>query len=168
MIGDTEVHIETQVVNCDLPLLSSKNSMQKARTKIDFQKNKAIMFDKEIDLRFTTSGHYYIPLKSENSNETLLSLSETSDLKDKKKVAYNLHKQFSHPRAHKLQKLLQDAGIFDKELLNEIEPLKVSALFVRNIKSLHQSQLLHFHLPKISMNQLQWISNFIQGNPFFT
>ena len=42
------------------------------------------MFDKEIDLRFTTSGHYYIPLESENSYETLLSLSETGDLKDKK------------------------------------------------------------------------------------
>ena len=63
MTGDIEVHIETQVVNCDIPLLLSKNSMRKARTKIDFQKNKAIMFEKEIDLRFTTSGHYYIPLK---------------------------------------------------------------------------------------------------------
>ena len=38
--------------------------MQKAGTKIYFQKNKAIMFDKETDLRFTTSGHYYIPLKT--------------------------------------------------------------------------------------------------------
>ena len=142
--------------------------MQKAGTKIDFQKNKAIMLDKEIDLRFTTSGHYYIPLTSENSNETLISLSETSDLKDKKKVAYKLHKQFSHPRAHKFQKLLQDSGIFEKELLNEIQAIEGECTIFQKYKNLHQSQLLHFHLPKISMNQLQWISNFIQGNPFFT
>ena len=55
MIGDTEVQIETQAVNCALPLLLSKNSIQKAGTKINFQKYKAIMFDKEIGLRFTTS-----------------------------------------------------------------------------------------------------------------
>ena len=62
IIGDTEVRIEAQVVNCDLALLLGKNSMQKDGTKIDFQKNKAVMFDKEIHLRFTTSGHYYLPL----------------------------------------------------------------------------------------------------------
>ena len=165
MIGDTEVHIETQVVNCDLPLLLSKNSMQKARTKNDFQKNKAIMFDKEIDLRFTTSGHYYIPLKSENSNETLLSLSETSDLKDKKKVAYKLHKQFSHPRAHKLQKLLQDAGIFDKELLNEIEAIEGECTICQKYKKPPPKPIVTFPFAKDFNESVAMDIKFYSGKP---
>ena len=71
MVVDTEIKIETQVVNCDLPLQLSKNRMETTGTKIDFQKNKEIIFDKEIDFRYMTSGHYYIPLKSEDSNETV-------------------------------------------------------------------------------------------------
>ena len=165
MIGDTEVHIETQVVNCDLPLLLSKNSMQKARTKIDFQKNKAIMFDKEIDLRFTTSGHYYIPLKLENSNETLLSLSETSGLKDKKKVVYKLHKQFSHPRAHKLQKLLQDAGIFDKELLNEIEAIEGECTICQKYKKPPPKPIVTFPFDKDFNESVAMDIKFYSGKP---
>ena len=165
MIGDTEAHIETQVVNCDLPLLLSKNSMQKARTKIDFQKNKAIMFEKEIDLRFTTSGHYYIPLKSENSNETLLSLSETSDLKYKKKVAYKLHKQFSHPKAHKLQKLLQDAGIFDKELLNEIEAIEGECTICQKYKKPPPKPIVAFAFAKDFNESVAMDIKFYSGKP---
>ena len=168
MIGHTEVQIETQVINCDLPLLLSKNSMQKAGTKIDFQKNKAIMFDKEMDLRFTTSGHHYIPLKSENSNETLLSLSETSDLnwlKDKKKVVYKLHKQFSHPRAHKLQKLLQDAEIFDKELLNEIQAIEGECTICQKYKKPPPKPIVAFPFTKNFNEPVAMDIKFYSGKP---
>ena len=36
--------------------------MKKAGTKIDFVKDKVIIFGKEISLQFTSSGHYAIPL----------------------------------------------------------------------------------------------------------
>ena len=48
MIGDTEVEIETQVVNCDLPLLLSKNSMQKAGTTIDFKRIRQLCLTKKL------------------------------------------------------------------------------------------------------------------------
>ena len=123
------------------------------------------MFEKEIDLRFTTSGHYYIPLKSENSNETLLSLSETSDLKDKKKVAYKLHKQLSHPRAHKLQKLLQDAGIFDKELLNEIEAIEGECTICQKYKKPPPKPIVTFPFAKDFNESVAMDIKFYSGKP---
>ena len=36
--------------------------MQKADTKLYSENNKATVFDREIDLTFTTSSHYSIPL----------------------------------------------------------------------------------------------------------
>ena len=46
----------------EIHLLLSKESMKKAGTKIDFVKDKVIIFGKEISLQFTSSGHYAIPL----------------------------------------------------------------------------------------------------------
>ena len=61
LVGGLKVSIETDVVSYDLPLLLSKYSMQKANTKLDFENN-TVMFGREIDLTFTTSGHYCIPM----------------------------------------------------------------------------------------------------------
>ena len=115
-IGGLKVNIETNVVSCDLPLLLSKCSMQKANTKPDFENNEATMFGREIDLTFITSGHYCIPLgrlsnaiqskddESSNLKVVLLNSSKLDSLSsvDKKKIAVKLHKQFSHPRSNKL------------------------------------------------------------------
>ena len=46
----------------EIHLLLSKESMKKAGTKIDFVKDKVIIFGKEISLQFTSSGHYAVPL----------------------------------------------------------------------------------------------------------
>ena len=62
VIGGLKINIETDVAPCDIPLLLSKYSMQKANTKLRFENNKATMFGREIDLAFTTSSHYCIPL----------------------------------------------------------------------------------------------------------
>ena len=56
------MNVVTDVVKSEIPLLLSKESMKKAGTKIDFVKDKIIIFGKEISLQFTSSGHYSIPL----------------------------------------------------------------------------------------------------------
>ena len=68
--------LKTDVVKKEIPLLLSKESMKGAESKIDFVNDRIDMFDKDILLHFTTSGHYAIPL-----NETNLKL-KTSSLKD--------------------------------------------------------------------------------------
>ena len=59
-IAGEPVNVVTDVVKSEIPLLLSKESMKKAGTKIDFVKNKVIIFGKEIGLLFTSSGHYQV------------------------------------------------------------------------------------------------------------
>ena len=119
-IGGKKVFIQTDVIDCPLPLLLSQNSMRKADTKIDFSSDKANMFGTEIDLTFTQSGHYFIPLIEENINVTLIqNISADTD-----KVAMKLHKQFSHPPSEKLLKLLHDADIHDSQLESKIKKIE--------------------------------------------
>ena len=61
-IAGERLNVVTDVVKSEIPLLLSKESMKKAGTKIDFVKDKIIIFGKEISLQFTSSGHYSIPL----------------------------------------------------------------------------------------------------------
>ena len=75
-IAGKNVSLKTDVVKKEIPLLLSKESMKGAESKIDFVNDRIDMFDKDILLHFTTSGHYAIPL-----NETNLKL-KTSSLKD--------------------------------------------------------------------------------------
>ena len=43
-IGDTKCSIETEVVDIDLPLLFSKDSLKRAKAVLDMCNNKATMF----------------------------------------------------------------------------------------------------------------------------
>ena len=48
MIGDTEVQIETQAVNCALPLLLSQNSIQKLEQKLTFKNIRQLCLTKKL------------------------------------------------------------------------------------------------------------------------
>ena len=60
VIADIEVSIVTDVADSDIPLLSSKDSMKRAGTCLNFENDSVTMFKKKIPLRCTSSGHYYI------------------------------------------------------------------------------------------------------------
>ena len=47
--------------------------MKKAKTYIDFSKDKIIIFDEEVPVKFSTSGHYCITVgKMNKENENIL------------------------------------------------------------------------------------------------
>ena len=158
-MGGLKVNVETDVLPCDLPLLLSKCSMQKANTKLDPENNKATMFGREIDLTFTTSGHYCIPLgrlsnamqskhdQSSNLKVVLLNSSKIDNLSsvDKKKFAVNQHKQFSHPHSNKL---LTARDIKDRELFNLIEQVEADCVICRQYKRLMPKPIVTFSLAK--------------------
>lgn len=58
VIGDTHCNISTEVADCDIPLLLSKESLKRADTVLDLSKDTAVMFGKPVALDFTSSGHY--------------------------------------------------------------------------------------------------------------
>ena len=128
IIGSRKVSIEADIIECDLPLLLSKESMKKADTQINFKEDEVTMLGQKLKLHFTTSGHYSVPLgcatsEEEKVEETFLKIEEL-DRESKRKACRKLHIQFGHARSSRLLNLLKDANVEDKEtsdLIKEVE-----------------------------------------------
>ena len=54
--------IETEVINWNVPLLLSKQSLTCANTTINFATHKVTMLDQHLDLKRTSDGYYCIPI----------------------------------------------------------------------------------------------------------
>ena len=54
--------IEAEIVKENIPLLLSKSSLKPCGTIIDMNNDKAIIFNKEIDLHFSSSGHFCVTI----------------------------------------------------------------------------------------------------------
>jgi transposase InsO family protein len=125
-IGDHKCTISSDVVNIDLPLLLSKQSLKDANAIIDLTKDKATFFGKTIDLEQTSSGHYCVDLKrcttseTDSTNQVLLVI-EAKDEQEKEKKMKKLHRQFGHATKDRLKKLLIDAGVNDSDLFRTLE-----------------------------------------------
>ena len=70
------VLLKTELINNDTPLLLSKDSMKKAKTYTDFSKNKIVISDEEVSLKFSTPGHYCIAVGKMNKKDENLPVSE--------------------------------------------------------------------------------------------
>ena len=102
-----------------------------AKMKIDFDNDIINIFEQDIKISFTASGHYFITISRTNQaivdiaedkycgGSTLLSIADISSKShdEKFKVVKKLHCQFRHASASKLQKLVKASSINDDELL---------------------------------------------------
>ena len=59
-IASKYINIMANVIDTELPLLLNKNAMKSGKVKIDFDND--IIFLGKIDILFTESGHYFIPI----------------------------------------------------------------------------------------------------------
>ena len=94
-IGNKEVDIH---INNELPLLLSKDAMKKAEATIDFMKDSINMLRQKMDIKFSSSGHYLIPisksyealneLDENNTKSILLSIENVSNRKLRAKHKY--------------------------------------------------------------------------------
>ncbi|CAC5411356.1 unnamed protein product [Mytilus coruscus] len=86
------------------PLLLSKDSMKKAKMKLDLENDSANIFGKDVQLQCTSSGHYCVPIDQLKIyiKVTATALVATQMTKDKTKIIEKLHKQFAHPSAKRL------------------------------------------------------------------
>ena len=128
IIGGKDIFISTDVVDSEIPMLLSRESMKKANTKINFKDDSVNMFGVKQKIIVTTSGHYAVPLNDgrnileelDNSNVNITLHSEAMG-QDKKKMALKLHCQFSHPAPKRLLQLVRSAGLGnDSDLIHEI------------------------------------------------
>ena len=99
---------------------------------IDFTKDKINILGQYMDIKFTSSGHYLVPISKsyealnefdENSTKNiLLSIENVSNrtLREKQSIAEELHKQFGQANSNNTLKLIKLPGIVDKELVDLI------------------------------------------------
>ncbi|VDI13885.1 Hypothetical predicted protein [Mytilus galloprovincialis] len=69
-IGSLKCYIETEVVDCEIPLLLSKDSLKRAQTVLDLHNDKVTMFGKPVDVHFISNGHYCINIKDRRTGQT--------------------------------------------------------------------------------------------------
>ena len=112
-IGERKCFIESEVVDKQIPLLLSKESLKRAKTQMDLTSDNITMFGSQVASFQTTSGHYAIPLTLSSClpSETVLitavdSLSMQSD-DELSKSLLKIHKQFGHASFDRLIDLLR-------------------------------------------------------------
>ena len=65
-IGKEDIMIKSDVIGSDFPLLLSKSAMKKANVKIDFSNDVVNILNQKINIVFTASGHYAVPISKTN------------------------------------------------------------------------------------------------------
>ena len=123
VIAGSECEIQADVVESDIPLLLSKESMKKAKVKLDLENDSASIFGKDVQLQCTSSGHYCVPIDQIDVSveETASALIANQDSTERADLIEKLHKQFAHPSAKRLKSLLKDAGGYTKEHLECVD-----------------------------------------------
>ena len=151
-IGNKNVKIETDIVEAEIPLLLSKNSMKRADTKLDFVNDTVDMFGEELKLNFTSSGHYLINLCSPDSqilheSKILFSINEASD-DEKTKMALKLHSQFGHAKSERIIELVKDAGTGDDAFFDCIKSVEENCDICKRFKKPKARPVVGFTLAK--------------------
>ena len=148
-IGNVDIKIETDVISTDIPLLLSKDSMKAANTTIDFSNDKVIMLDQTLDLKFTSSGHYCVPITTIDETEVKVLLNICSkSVADKNKVSSKLHLQFGHAPSNKIIQLVKDVGIEDTELFQCITEAEKICSSCKSYKKRKLRPVVRFALAK--------------------
>ena len=125
-IMNRQIKINADIVQADVPLLLSRESLKLADTKINFQSDTAEMFGETVKLINTKSGHYAVPITQQTYllNEVITTDNYQSpqlsclvheifasyDSTSIRKMAEKLHRQFAHPPTDRLIKLVNSAG----------------------------------------------------------
>ena len=124
-LGKMRIRVTTDVVDCEIPMLFSKNSLKKGNGTIDFAHDTIRILKQSLSLENTSTGHYIhrisrdINSPIEDVKDVLFSVNvEDMDESNLSKTASKWHKQFAHPPAHKLINLLSRANI-ESDKLNE-------------------------------------------------
>ena len=94
-IGEQRIMLKFDVVDADLPLLLSLNTIKMAETILDTKNDEAFMLDNLVKLGRTETGHYTVDLiKGESQWLGTASLDNKADWK---RALTKHHEQFAHP-----------------------------------------------------------------------
>ena len=118
--------------------------MKRAGTIINFNTDEIEMLGETHKLISTTSGHYAIPLTTNNDSSDQISQNHVTlickyideSLKNPKKIADKLHRQFCHCSAKKLKQLIQTSELWkdDKSLLDSVDEVSENCQICKRYK----------------------------------
>lgn len=119
--GGTKCNLETAVIDNELPLLLSIQSMKKGKVKLNFEDGTMELLGNVCKMKTTSSGHLIVPLSEKGADEesnVVLHINNLSKLSKSVKLSKmkKLHVQFSHASKEALWRLLVASGIRDKSL----------------------------------------------------
>ena len=123
VLAGKNIKIRTDIVDCNIPLLLSKESMKKAGMVIDTNTDTVMVFGKKIRLSTTSIGHYKLSIVQPPTDAEVEHILLTFGSAGPDAIATKLHRQFAHPSAERLKKLIKDARQDDEELMEAVEKI---------------------------------------------
>lgn len=149
-INDMNMYLPTDVVEVDVPLLLSKETLKKGKAVTDFEKETIKIYNSEQPMICTTSGHYAIPIRPHNAemnaNVVMHVVKAGSNMKS---IARQLHVQLGHPSAHRLIKFVRNAGEDNKDLIQAIEDVASNCDICKRYKKTAPRPVVTFPLASV-------------------
>ena len=71
MFGSHRAMLRTHVVDCEIPLLMSRQSLKRAHCQFDFVHDKVFMSGEQVPVKISRTGHYCVPLTNDHKQETI-------------------------------------------------------------------------------------------------
>ena len=117
-IACKNILLTMEVIENDFSLLLSKDGMTKAKTYVNFTKDKIVIFDEKVLLYYSWKNEWW-KWKSPSSKNIVFFADNLKNPNGNKKrnIPLTLHRQFSHPTAQKLISLLKGVNVDDNELM---------------------------------------------------
>ena len=120
-IGNKNMFLPTDVIDAELPLLLSKQTLINGEAEINCANSTITIFGTKQPMLCTSSGHYAIPIRPHSSDMTPnIIMHTTKETPDNKSKAKKLHQQFGHPSSERLIKLVKNSGETNEELITSI------------------------------------------------
>ena len=147
--------------------------MKKAGATLNFKSDSLLIFNQSIPLLISESGHYCLSLSRPLNQPHCPGIQRvlfTSPLDDSftddeecLKKALKLHKQFSHPSASKLQKLIRDSGVTEHPILTAIEKVTEQCDICKRFKRTPSRPVVAFPLASTFNETVALDLKFIHG-----
>ena len=132
-VGQCRYELSIDVVDCNIPLLLSRETLRRAKAKIDVEMATICLLGVTVPLIITSTGHLCLSISrslntsNEETRKVLSRVLFNSPIEgvglDLKNKVSKLHLQFCHPTAERLINLLKNAGTTDKrtfDVINEV------------------------------------------------
>ena len=165
-IHGVKVMVRTDLVDCRIPLLMSRSAMKRGGMILNFEKDTMCMFGKESKLHVTSTGHYTIPIVMTPCKQTVDWVLATESHEEIPKKVLKLHRQFSHPTAEKLIKLIKEAGLFNEQWKQEVNKVSDNCDICRKFKKVPPRPVVGFPIGKV-FNEAIGMDLKVWGSDYF-